>query len=519
MFDPKNPDYQSLFENIHEAALLLWPNGYIADANHNMIQLSGYNREELVDKNLTFLIDKDNSENWHKFFNLSEVSKQVIFQVNMILKDFSRVKVEMVCSYFVPNDGVFEEAKETGAIIAVCRNMTLHVKILNEIKTLAKNHYQYYQSIVENGNDGVIIVQANGLVLDATPKALSLTGYTHDEIMGVDYRDLLIEPGQQTTEMTLNEIDRIFPPELLFNRKLKTKQGDFISVKVRADRGLPVKGLDTAMLFVYTMTEYYEFIKYFQNEELIMQKVLQAIQSPESTGVLMYKIAGRITFANEFICKQLGYKKEELEKLTVNDIVDPEDFGMFIDNAIDMFAGQSKQVSFSAHFIRKNRSLCLLKITLKKYVEENLYEYLVVIIDEIQEVKDKARPKPNSELINQLLSSVEDQEKKAIVIGKAGGGTVFVNDKFSKEFGYSAKHPQDIILTKFVPSSEYKHFFKMGMMIFTGIKRKVHCRAKFICADGNFAEADFEASKNKIKGATYFIMEFTNIISLNLASV
>src|SRR5207253_7121818 len=98
----------------------------------------------------------------------------------------------------------------------------------------------HYRTILENIGDGVFITDRQGRYLDVNPRACEVTGYSRNELLGLNTADTYVPEERTGVPDRLAEIAR--SGSASYERSLLRKDGSVITVEVNA-QALPAGNL------------------------------------------------------------------------------------------------------------------------------------------------------------------------------------------------------------------------------------------------------------------------------------
>lgn len=165
--------YRRLFETAQDGILLVdFHTGMIVSVNPFLINLLGYSEKEFITKYLWEIgIFKDIVASKKKFLIL-QTKKYVRFEnLPLETKDGKEIAVEFVANAY----------KVNGETIIQCniRDITDRKQIEEKLKASELK----YSTLVEKGNDGILIIQDDGILKYANSRICEITGYTEEEVV------------------------------------------------------------------------------------------------------------------------------------------------------------------------------------------------------------------------------------------------------------------------------------------------------------------------------------------------
>lgn len=204
--------YRTVFEGMIDGLALIRADGIVADANQAMLDLDGWNREELIGKlPPTYIGDA------HKIAAHLEYVRRVLAG--------ERVKREF---HFERKDGTFYDAEVRP--IRINHNGEPHVLlVIRDISAQKKQHAALARSedrlraTVETALDCIIVMDEAGLIVDFNPAAEACFGYAAGEVIGRSLEDVVIPPGDRDAHRRG------------LKRYLDTGEGPYLGKRVEVD--------------------------------------------------------------------------------------------------------------------------------------------------------------------------------------------------------------------------------------------------------------------------------------------
>jgi diguanylate cyclase (GGDEF)-like protein/PAS domain S-box-containing protein len=175
-----------------------------------------------------------------------------------------------------------------------------------------------------------------------------------------------------------------------------------------------------------------------------------------SVGIALVSPGGGWLSVNDALCKMLGYSREELQRLTFQQITHPDDQDLGADQVRQLRNGDGDldQVKLEKRYIRKDGSIAWVHLDLsRKLNEAGVIEYIITVIKDISAQKDAegalstlhadlearvaARTRELHDRELELRSVIENANDAYIGLDQAGIVTVW-NRAAEQTFGYSA---------------------------------------------------------------------------------
>ncbi len=164
-------------------------------------------------------------------------------------------------------------------------------------------------SIIENIQDGYCEIDLAGTFTYVNAAACEIFGYSREEIIGLNYRQYTDKPNAQKAFTVFNRIYRTGVSEKLYDYELTGKDGARRQVELSASLIVDEEGNPTG--FRGTARDVTESK---QMEERLRRSEERYRTIIEDMGDAYFEIdlAGKLIFANDALCRILGYPREEL---------------------------------------------------------------------------------------------------------------------------------------------------------------------------------------------------------------
>jgi nitrogen fixation negative regulator NifL len=168
--------YRHLFNVLPYGAELIDPKGNIIDCNPNTARMLGYERDELIGKHITTILDAESIENFRQKFPSIMKGNTEQADIRMVHRDGTRIDVIRTGQPIYDTDGT------VSCLLAVNINVTERKQAEEELKKLSVAIRQSPVSIV--------ITDPEGNIEYVNPKFCKLTGYSDEDVLGKNPRIL-----------------------------------------------------------------------------------------------------------------------------------------------------------------------------------------------------------------------------------------------------------------------------------------------------------------------------------------
>ena len=175
--------YRTIFESANDVILLLDIKGKILDVNQRLTDIGGYERDELIGKNVSELAKIISVKSLPIVVaNLQKIvagSGIVTYQVEMLKKNREPVTVEI-------NGVAIRKEGKVVSILAVLKDITER----NRSELQIRESEEKYRNIFESANDIILLLDNKGKILDVNRRLTDIGGYEPDELIGKNVSEL-----------------------------------------------------------------------------------------------------------------------------------------------------------------------------------------------------------------------------------------------------------------------------------------------------------------------------------------
>lgn len=201
----------NVFDNSGDAIMVADANGRIIIANEALLQMIGYQEDEILGRHLTELSPYEGDFATTTGEEVSITDEYINYQVEKANELFEKGRVTNYELYFIHKDemlipieatiSVLKDQKgERSGSISICRDITVRKKAEEALKTSEDK----YHNLIEHANDAIISSNKEGIITSFNKKAEEMFGYAREEMIGKSLA-LLSPPSYRVKQKKLFE--------------------------------------------------------------------------------------------------------------------------------------------------------------------------------------------------------------------------------------------------------------------------------------------------------------------------
>ena len=175
----KENRYRTLFNLSPSGILLLALDGEIIDVNESFCRSVMYERNELIGKNILFVVPKENIDSVPVHIQELEQGRILKHVVKNIKKDSTLCDMELMESLVTLPDGRI-------GILSAANDITVRRKAENDLR----HSYEQYRMLLDFAPDAFFHGDAKGNFIAVNIAATELTGFGRDELLKMNMKDL-----------------------------------------------------------------------------------------------------------------------------------------------------------------------------------------------------------------------------------------------------------------------------------------------------------------------------------------
>ncbi|MFX0065036.1 MAG: PAS domain S-box protein [Candidatus Hermodarchaeota archaeon] len=163
--------YQMLVEKLHEGVLLEDTQGFISFVNPRVIEMLGYNEEELMGRHWSTIVPTEETNKIKKESAKRPQGISSTYEGRLLAKDGRCVPVIISATSLFTDTGSFQ------GVLSVFIDITERKRM----EEVLQQSEEKYRNLVERANDGIAIVQDKQIKY-INPALAKMTGYTAEEL-------------------------------------------------------------------------------------------------------------------------------------------------------------------------------------------------------------------------------------------------------------------------------------------------------------------------------------------------
>jgi PAS domain S-box-containing protein len=304
--------YSAIVEKGNDGIIII-KDGLLKFANSTISTITGFTPEEAFEKPFVNFVSPAYRELVTKMYKRRMSGEELPsrYETEILSKDGKSIPVEISASVI--------EYEGKPADMAIIRDITERKKAEQALQESEEK----YSTIVERGNDGIIIIQDGLLKFVNTPLTI-ITGLTPEETIGKQFLDLVSPTYREmVSDRYKKRISGEEPPNR-YEIEILSKDGKKIPVEISATL-IEYEGRPADMAIIRDITER----KVMEQALLRSEKKYRTLVESAHEGIGLVDIEENLTLVNQAFADALGYKKEELLGLNLSRLCDVDQFAKF----------------------------------------------------------------------------------------------------------------------------------------------------------------------------------------------
>ncbi len=294
-------EYRTVFSNAAMGIDLVDREGRFIQVNQSLVEMLGYSREELVGRSFLEFTHPEDVE-------LSRASHEDLVQ--------GKFQSYQLQKRYVEKDGTLLWVEVTiSALYTECGEHEITVGVIADITerkraelALRQSEEKYY-SIIEYMGDAYFEVDLAGNMVFCNDSTCRLSGYTREELVGMNYRAYTDESTAKVLFNTFNRVFRTGEPAMLSAWDAVAKDGTWGKLETHISLIRDAEGKKCGFRgYSRDVTEKKEAEAALLESEAKYRAIIENIEE----GIHEVDLLGNMVFCNDAMCRILGYPRNEL---------------------------------------------------------------------------------------------------------------------------------------------------------------------------------------------------------------
>lgn len=314
-----------------------------------------------------------------------------------------------------------------GALLLMGTGYTARIENLVKKKTAdLKESFARFQEITSTLGEGIYVMDTNGIITFANPKAQELLGRSEQELLGKNAHLLFHN----------KHIDHSDYPECdckirnVIHSKQPYKSGEEIFWH---KNGTPIYSSVSSVplfrddLIVGSVVVFDDISdrKKIEHALRASEKSFREIIEFAPIGMAIVSLEGRFVIVNQTLCNIVGYSNDELLNLTFQEITYFEDLSIDLEFVQQLLDGKTNAYQMEKRYIRKDEEIVWVQLSVSLFRDEDdTAQYFIAQIEDITERKardsevkqhayfDTLTKLPNRRLLMEKLTQALSQSEQ-----------------------------------------------------------------------------------------------------------
>lgn len=299
--------YRTLLDALNEGIWVVDNNGVTTFVNPVTAKMLGYSTHEMVGRPFLDFLKPDTREMVSELWMKTKADINEPREFTFLRKDGSPFEVVLTTAPLIDINGNF-----TGSIAGV-----LDISLQQELFRKLQQSESYYKALFTYSAASTLIVDRKGVIVEANPEFLDLTGFSCKEAIGQNIFDY-INSGEKDKLLSYMGLRRVAPGSAPTSYQVHFIRKDGQPRTVMVHAGL-IPGTEFTIASVVDVTRIEQVTTALhQSEERYREIALQAqevIWEVDTTGSLLY--------INPLSMQVLGYSPEEIMGNDCRGFLDP----------------------------------------------------------------------------------------------------------------------------------------------------------------------------------------------------
>ncbi|HEY9103691.1 PAS domain S-box protein [Chitinimonas sp.] len=291
---------------------------------------------------------------------------------------------------------------------------------------VAQQELALYGRVFEASSEGIVVTDAQGLIVAVNPALESLSGYSREELLGQPA--LALE--HRLSGERLEKVLAIASSEGRWQGEFEALRKDGVVYPTMLSINAVLDASGTPSHYVSILSDL-SIAKAAERKLAESERKFRAFVELSLVGLYVVQ-DGKLVYANPELARVLGYQNpDELIGLPVEAVTAPEDLALLRENHRRRLAGELDSVRYTYRAMRRDGSYLWTEAHGRLFEYQGRPAVIGIALDVSQRVE--------AELQSRLAARVFESASEGILITDADSRIVAVNPAFTRITGYSAQ--------------------------------------------------------------------------------
>jgi len=372
--------FRAMFENAGIGIALVGMDRRPIEANTAILKMSGYSREEFLQKNgieLSYPEDVDIGTPELEAVLKGEINTYQI-EKRYVRKNGQVYWVRLTNSVFRSADG------QPQYFVIMVEDINERKQALEELRRSQAR----FQAIFNDAAVGVGVMGLDRRIIDANPAICRMYGLTREEMIGMNARDVTYPDDNPESTQLFSELITGQRDSYEMDRRYIRKDGEVFWSHVTMSSVRDLNGTPLYLVgMVMDISEQRKMLERIRESEARFQAIFDNV----AVGVAVMTLDRRPIAFNATTEKIVGYTAEEMQNIDPRYLAVPEDRNIDVELFQDLIEGKRNSYVMERRYRRKNGDVFWARINYSLVRNlEGKPDYLVGIIEDIDAQKRAA---------------------------------------------------------------------------------------------------------------------------------
>lgn len=302
--------YRKFFENSPDAVYITTADGSYVDANRAALELFGYSREELKRiKAIQLYANPADAKRLREELEKKDYVQD--FEVRVRRKDGALVDCLFTVTTLRGEDGKILEYQ------GIARDVTAQRRAAEVICRSEERHREILEAMLE----GYFEVDLAGNLTDFNEAVNKFFGYTREELLGKNYREITTPQEGERLKEVFNEVYRTGSPKGIAEYEMIKKDGGRAVAEFSV---LPLRDAAGRIVGFWGVTRDVTDKKIHKEKIEDIESRYRTALEEIAEGYFENDLAGNLTFFNNSLLDIYGYTRDELLAMNYRQYMDEE---------------------------------------------------------------------------------------------------------------------------------------------------------------------------------------------------